>query len=135
MSGPDRRHAVGVAREALRRCEQAGVSPGRDVVAAALLHDVGKIEARLGTFARVAVTVIALVVGRERVARWSGDRTGGWRARAGLYVTHDRVGADLLRAAGSEPLTIAWAEQHHLPEARWTVDPDLGAILKASDES
>lgn len=135
MSGADRRHAIAVARESLRLLDDAGVSPSRDVVAAALLHDVGKIEAQLGTFARVAVTVAALAVGRGRLARRSGGRTTGWRARARLYVTHDRVGSELLRSAGSEPFTIAWTEQHHLPPDRWTVDPELGAILKAADGS
>src|SRR5579859_5817359 len=53
MSGPDRRHAVDVARAAARLL---GAEPGREVLAAALLHDVGKIEARLGAFGRVAVT-------------------------------------------------------------------------------
>ena len=51
MSGPDRRHAVGVARDTVQLLQPA--SPPRDVVAAALLHDVGKVESGLGTFARV----------------------------------------------------------------------------------
>ncbi len=136
MSGPDRRHAVGVAEECLRLSASAGVPPTRDVVAAALMHDVGKIEAGLGTFARVAVTLAALVLGRGRLARRTGDEAAlDWRARARLYVTHDRVGGELLRSAGSEPLTIAWAEQHHLAPERWTIDPGVGAILKAADES
>ncbi len=37
---------------------------GREVVAAALLHDVGKIEAGLGTWARAGVTFAAMAVGR-----------------------------------------------------------------------
>ncbi len=67
MSGPDRRHAVGVARDTLVLLAD-GDEPGRDVVASALLHDVGKVESGLGTFARVGVTVAAMGVGRERLA-------------------------------------------------------------------
>ena len=52
MSGPDRRHAVGVARETMRLLQLN--EPPREVVAAALLHDVGKVESSLGTFSRVA---------------------------------------------------------------------------------
>ncbi len=136
MSGADRRHAIGVARDALGRLEGAeaeavGVVP-RPVVAAALLHDVGKVEADLGTWARVAVTLIALGAGRNRVADWA---TGAekWREAAGRYVTHDRIGAELLVAAGSDPLTAAWAREHHSPESSWTVPLQFGNALKAAD--
>ncbi len=69
MSGPDRRHAVGVARDALGLLGPEPVP--REVVAAALLHDVGKVEASLGTFSRVGVTVAAMAAGRERLLGWS----------------------------------------------------------------
>ena len=119
MSGPDRRHAAGVAREV---GERLGGAP-REVMAAALLHDVGKVESGLGTFARVWVTLAAMAVGRTRVP--------GRRPR--LYLEHDRVGASLLSAAGSDGLTVAWAREHHLPQDRWTVERRVGAVLKESD--
>lgn len=131
MSGPDRRHAIGVARDTAMLLGEP--SPGRDVVAAALLHDVGKVEASLGTFARVGVTLAGLVAGRERLAAWA-DRGGrDWRSRVGHYVTHDRIGGDLLRGGGSEPLTIAWAEEHHRPPESWTVDRRVAQALKDAD--
>jgi hypothetical protein len=135
MSGPDRRHAVGVARDtiALLALDEAP----REVTAAALLHDVGKVESSFGTFARALVTVVAMVVGRTRLERWgSAAPTAGHpslRARVGLYLTHDRLGARLLEDAGSQELTVAWAGEHHLAPAQWTVDPQVGAALKAAD--
>jgi hypothetical protein len=51
----------------------------------------------------------------------------------GLYLSHDRVGAELLQAAGSHPLTVSWAAEHHLAAERWTIDPKLSAVLKAAD--
>jgi hypothetical protein len=123
MSGPDRRHAVGVARRAEATL---GSRATRPVVAAALLHDVGKVESGFGTFARVGVTLAAAAVGHERLSRRSG--------RVGRYVRHDVIGADLLEAAGSDPLTAAWAREHHQPKDRWTVDPEVGAALKAADD-
>lgn len=145
MSGPDRRHAVGVARDAiaLLRPEE----PPRAVVAAALLHDVGKLESGLGTFARVGVTVAALAVGRERIVGGGGapevgdpseardlrGPTARWAERARAYLTHDRIGGTLLRAAGADDLTAAWAEEHHLPENRWSIDRRIAAALKAAD--
>jgi hypothetical protein len=114
MSGPDRRHAVGVARAV--REEWAG---------AALLHDVGKVNAGLGTLARVVATVIGLVA-RERVVAGKG--------RVARYLRHDELGAQLLAAVGAPPLTVAWAREHHLPSERWTVPADAGAALKAADD-
>jgi HD domain len=136
MSGPDRRHAIGVAREVARLLEDADLPLDRPVVAAALLHDVGKVESQLGTFARVGATLAGLVGGRERVAR-SAVRPpeSRWGNGTRLYLAHDRLGGELLRSAGSDPFTVAWAEEHHLPEGRWTVDSRLGEILKAADRS
>ena len=119
MSGPDRRHAVGVAQEVVA---VLGAGTGRPVLAAALLHDVGKVEAGLGTFTRVPATLLGLLGGRTR-----------WRGRLGTYLRHDQVGAELLRAASSDPLTVAWAAEHHLPPERWTVPADVARVLKAAD--
>lgn len=147
MSGPDRRHAIGVARGTLALLDDGGPTAGREVVASALLHDVGKVESGLGTLTRAVVTAVALVVGRARlagpadggVAGWDapadGQRTArpGWRRRVQLYFSHDRVGGALLRQAGSDALTVAWAQEHHLPADRWTVDLRVGEALKAAD--
>jgi hypothetical protein len=136
MSGPDRRHAVGVARETVRLL---GPNPQpREVVAAALLHDVGKVESGLGTFARVGVTLAAMGAGRTRVLTWAGSSSSGpgrpsWRGRVGMYLAHDRLGAELLQGAGSNELTWTWAREHHLPAARWTVDSRVADALKAAD--
>jgi hypothetical protein len=119
MSGADRRHAIGVGRSTSALLG----SPDRAVLAAALLHDVGKIEARLGTVARAGVTLFAVVVGMQRL-------TG----RAALYVQHPALGASLLAAAGSDPLTIAWTLEHHLAPADWTVPTAIGVALKAADD-
>ena len=62
MSGPDRRHAVAVARRVDDRLRGAN----RPVLAAALLHDVGKVDSGLGTPVRVVAT-LAGVVGGDRV--------------------------------------------------------------------
>ncbi len=110
MSGPDRRHSVAVARR---------VDDGSAVRAAALLHDVGKIEAGLGTFGRVAATIIG---------------PGRARGRMAAYLRHDAIGARLLAQAGARPLLVAWAGEHHLPAERWTVPPEIGAALKAADD-
>ena len=133
MSGPDRRHAVRVAREAARLLDEPGDAGCREIIAAALLHDVGKVDCDLGTLSRVAITFEAVVLGAERFA--AGPRDSVRRASARRYLEHDRVGAELLRRAGSGELTIAWAEQHHLEPEAWTIEPRIGRLLKAADGS
>lgn len=134
MSGPDRRHAVAVAR---RVAEASGSRDGtgvpRNLLAAALLHDAGKQKSGLRVAGRTGATVAAIVLGRDRVVSWTAGRTG-WAARAGRYLAHDEQGAQMLATAGSDPLVVGWARDHHRPTERWGVDPDLGHILKAADD-
>lgn len=129
MSRQDRRHAAGVAR----RVEQAlGEEATRPVLAAALLHDCGKVVAGLGTYGRVIATLSVKVAGHDIATAWS--ETRGFTRRVGLYVEHPRLGADLLGLAGSAPLTVAWAAEHHLPPEDWTVPAEIGQVLKDADD-
>lgn len=129
MSRQDRRHAVGVAR----RVEGAlGHEATRPVLAAALLHDCGKVVSGLGTYGRVVATLSVKVAGHDVAMAWS--ETRGFTRRVGLYVEHPRLGADLLGLAGSAPLTVAWAAEHHLPPEEWTVPREVGEALKAADD-
>jgi hypothetical protein len=119
MSGPDRRHAVAVAK----RVEAAlGAQATAPVLAAALLHDVGKVESGLGVFGRVFATV-ATMAGRPQLT-----------PRVAKYSDHGELGAGLLELAGSDPLTVGWAREHHLPPEQWTVPTFLAAALKAADD-
>ncbi len=129
MSRVDRRHAAGVAR----RVEVAlGHEATRPVLAAALLHDCGKVVSGLGTYGRVIATLSVKLAGIDIATAWS--ETRGFTRRVGLYVEHPRLGADLLGMAGSAPLTVAWTAEHHLPPEDWTVPPEIGEALKAADD-
>jgi hypothetical protein len=123
MPGPDRRHSAAVAR----RVERAlGARAARPVLAAALLHDVGKSASRLRTPGRVVATVTGAVVG------W--DRAAAWDSAIGRYLRHSEHGAALLEEAGSDPLTVAWTREHHLPPEHWSVDRLEADALKAADD-
>lgn len=129
MSNPDRRHAVAVARAA---ATELGGDATRDVVAAALLHDVGKVASGYRTPARAAATLIWAVVPDRRAEGWL-ERGRPWR-RLAQYRRHPELGSDLIEAAGGEPLTVRWAAEHHLPPSRWTVPRHLADVLKACDD-
>jgi hypothetical protein len=91
LTAPDRRHAIMVAR----RFESHGHTWLRDELAGALLHDIGKLDSGLGTFGRVVATII-------------GPRTARFRR----YHDHERIGADLLAAAGSSQITVELVRGH-----------------------
>ena len=129
LSRPDRRHSVAVAR----RVERAlGNEATRPVLAAALLHDIGKLDSGLGTYGRVVATLATAVAGTGSAHDWS--RARGFTRRVGLYVRHPELGGDMLALAGSDPLTVAWTREHHLPPDRWTVPAPVAAALKDADD-
>jgi hypothetical protein len=128
MSRVDRRHAAGVARQVHLELDERATRP---VLAAALLHDVGKLDSGLGTFGRVAATLCGAIAGHDMAHAWS-ERSGFTR-RVGLYLRHDELGALRLQLAGSEPLTVSWAAEHHRPPESWTVPLPLADVLKAAD--
>jgi hypothetical protein len=129
MSSADRRHAVVVAH---RVDGTLGPAATRPVLAAALLHDVGKIESGFGPVRRAAATVAGMVAGHAAARRWRSRH--GPLGRVARYLCHDEIGAELLGGAGSDGLTVAWAREHHLPPERWTVDAAVGSALKAADD-
>jgi hypothetical protein len=130
MARVDRRHSAGVARQVESELGEAATDP---VLAAALLHDVGKTVAHLGTYGRVIATISAGTAGEQVARRWV--ETRGFTRRVGLYVLYPELGVDLLRMAGSDPLVIAWSREHHLPEEAWTVPVELGRVLQAADDA
>ena len=129
MSRVDRRHAVAVARRVERALGHEATPP---VMAAALLHDVGKVDSGLGTYGRVVATLAARAAGPDAAHDWT--RARGFTRRVGLYVRHPDIGGDMLALAGSDPLTVAWTREHHRPPEDWTLPPRLAHALKSADD-
>jgi hypothetical protein len=130
MARVDRRHSARVARLVVDELGERATPP---VVTAALLHDVGKTIPHLGAHGRVVATVAEMAMGQGPAHRWV--LTRGWTRRIGQYVLYPELGVDLLRMAGSDELVVAWSREHHLPEAEWTVDPELGRVLRRADDA
>lgn len=120
----DRAHAIG--------CAQAVADESTDVIVASALHDVGKIDASLGTPGRVVATLCGLFIS-ERAQAWPPNRRG-LRGRIARYLDHADRGVARLEAAGSSELSVAWAREHHLPEERRTMDPAMWQLLHDADE-
>ena len=128
----DHHHTVEVARRveaALAGTAHAGESRW---LAAALLHDIGKLESGLGIYGRVAATL----AGRARPGQADAWREQpGWRRRIGDYLRHDLIGGEMLRGVDGRPEPAHWAEAHH---GRIPVDPAIvpgpvAAVLAEAD--
>lgn len=92
LGNQDRRHSIAVARRFATQRPDAT----RAEVAGAILHDVGKIRCGLGTFGRVAATLV-------------GPVTESFRS----YHDHERIGAEMAAAVGSDPATVALIAERH----------------------
>ena len=58
------------------------------MLAAALLHDVGKLDAHLRTYGRVVATLAGGVVGHDQTVIRQWTLTTGFTRRVGLYLIH-----------------------------------------------
>lgn len=129
MYGPDRRHSARAARQAE---SLLGPQATRPVLAAALLHDIGKLDSGLRTWGRVVATLSAKVAGPDTAALWR--KGSGFTRGVGLYLDHPRLGGDMLEMAGSDPLTSTWAREHHLPCEECTVESSIAEVLREVDQ-
>ena len=128
MSNTDQRHACAVVRDVL---DQLGSDATRPVLAAALLHDVGKVRVNAGTWFRVLATLLGKLLRTETTKSWTDS--SGLRGRVGSYLNHHEIGAAMLQEAGSDPITVAWAREHELPRENWTLPDHLTKALWQAD--
>lgn len=130
----DLRESIAVARRASATFEGTVHASETVWLAAALLHDVGKRDARLGTLNRSLATIAGGLGGRKAVATWSAQR--GLRRRVATYLDHADIGAAMLSVAGARPETAVWARRHHSPET-WdslgVVPPLVAQVLASAD--
>ena len=102
----DRRHSLAV----MRTLAAAGET-NRDLLVAALLHDVGKSCHRLRLWERPLVVLIRAY--RPGVLRhWGRGEPRGWKRPFVIYAQHPLWGAEMATQVGCSPLTI-WLIRHH----------------------
>ncbi|HEY42951.1 MAG TPA: HD domain-containing protein [Anaerolineae bacterium] len=106
MSAADQVHGVSVLRSLLARGEG-----DPDLLAAALLHDVGKSQARLQLWERILI-VLASWLFPSRVRRWGENEHTGWQRPFVIAVRHPFWGAEMIRQAGGSQELIALVLRH-----------------------
>ncbi|HMG26466.1 MAG TPA: hypothetical protein VKH36_06590 [Acidimicrobiia bacterium] len=131
----DRRYTIRVARLVDEQLAGTAFAGDHRWLAAALLHDVGKLDAGLGVVGRSVATVMGAVAGDARVHRWA--HSSGFRRRVAWYLHHDERGAARIRAAGGRDEAARWAWAHHHRD-RWAesdIPVPVAEALEAADNA
>jgi len=158
MPRSDQRHGLDVFH-ALRRKQHRD----RDLLAAALLHDVGKSGGQLRLWHRVLIVLIsalrpqllgrlasppepalslALSVVEGKVEGLGGteeglasDETYSWRYPFFVHQQHPELGAQLAQAAGCSPTTVELIRRHQRPLSNNPLETRQDELLAALQEA
>jgi hypothetical protein len=111
MSPADQAHGLRVLRSLLARGEG-----DPNLLAAALLHDVGKSHVQLRLWERILVVLVSWL-DPYRVRRWGEGELTSWRRPFVIAVHHPAWGSEMIRqAGGSEELaSLVLNHQEDLP--------------------
>jgi putative nucleotidyltransferase with HDIG domain len=130
MSRAEQSHSLAVLRALLRQGQTDS-----DLLAAALLHDVGKTLTPLRLFDRVLV-VLAQRLAPEAARACSTGAPRGWRRPFVVAARHADWGGDILEQAGASPRLVALVRQHHASHPPPKIEEDrLLAALQIADGS
>lgn len=115
MSAADQRHSLKVCQGLLARgCTD------RDMLAAALLHDVGKAQGRVPFWTRPAIVLGKLcaprLLKRLVVSPYKGRGIPAWRRALSNAWWHAEIGAELAAAAGLSEKAVLYIRTHHQPD-------------------
>ncbi|MFQ5811934.1 MAG: hypothetical protein ACE5I2_01895 [Anaerolineae bacterium] len=125
----DQRHGLDVFY-ALRRRQHHD----HDLLAAALLHDVGKIGGWLRLWHRVLIVLIE-AIGPQVLDRLATEKPGSWRYPFFVHQQHPKLGAELAQAAGCSPTTVELIRRHQQPPASNPLRTHRDKLLAALQEA
>lgn len=130
MRRSERQHSVRVLRALL---DDGQRDP--DLLAAALLHDVGKSRAPFNVWDKTLV-VLVKAIAPGRFAAWGSAPARGWRRPFAVSVQHPAWGAEMVAAVGGTPRTVRLIARHAdpVPDPPAADDDRLLRALQAVDD-
>ncbi|HEY62789.1 MAG TPA: HD domain-containing protein [Anaerolineae bacterium] len=125
----EQKHSLRVLRTLIDEGETS-----RDLLVAALLHDIGKTRSPLNIWERVLV-VLGKAFFPEYVKRWETNDQDNWRRPFVVAKTHPQWGAEMALEAGASPLTIALIRRHQEQLKTNFQEPMEDRLLKKLQEA
>jgi hypothetical protein len=111
-------HSLNVLREVLAQ----GAVP-RDLAAAALLHDVGKLRYPLRTWQKTLAVLTKAIAPRLADRLGKGGTVNWWNRPFVVYQQHPSWGAALVRDAGASDMVVWLVGQHQAASETWADHP------------
>jgi hypothetical protein len=118
MQSADQAHCLEIYHRLVHAGER---SP--ELLAAALLHDVGKSRYPLNAWER-ALAVFGKAFFPDWAARWGRGAPCGWRRPFAVSVQHPVWGAEMVEKAGGHPQTVSLIRRHQEPVDEGRLEQD-----------
>jgi putative nucleotidyltransferase with HDIG domain len=138
MHRSEQAHSIQVTRTVLQSSAGIPDVPRRDLLRAALLHDVGKCRFPVRIWER-AIIVLSKAFLPDQASRWgegvAEDGALGWRRAFVVAQQHAAWGAQMAEEAGASPLVAALIRRHQDQRLNPGVDLEdrLLHLLQAAD--
>ena len=106
-----------------------------DLLAAALLHDVGKTKVNLSVWDRILIVITELLQ-PYKVRSWGQGDLQSWKRPFVVRLRHAQWGAEMARSAGSSARTIDLIRRHQDPLAYdpKSIDDEMLRLLQWADD-
>ncbi len=130
MHPAEKDHAIRVLKKLQARGEK-----DKDLLVAALLHDVGKSRYPLSIWERVMIVVMNRFF-PERVKKWAEGNPRSWRRAFVVAAEHPIWGAQMAAESGASPLAVNLIWRHQEPPSTIpkTQEDLLLRTLQAADD-
>jgi len=121
MHPNEQAHSIRIYKQLLNNGET-----NKDLLIAALLHDVGKSQYRIKPWERVMI-VIGKWLLPQQVKRWGKGQSNGWKRPFVIAEQHAKLGAEMAKEAGASGLTARLIQRHQdvLPDDKYLDDNTL----------
>ncbi|WP_035293171.1 HD domain-containing protein [Clostridium sp. KNHs214] len=120
----EQKHCINVARDLVKQCEKLNINYGEQLIIAALLHDIGKIECGLNLIDKSALVILDKI-SKGRIKKYEKNK------KIDMYYNHPEKGYNILKKLGEKNRILFLVKNHHNNDI--SNDLELN-ILKECDE-